>query len=160
MHPGSARLAPSMPNLTTAYLLGALSFFGVAGLNRFYLRKPVTGLIWFLTGGLFLVGAIYDMITMEQQVAEAAARRGLRPVAPPVPALPPDAVVDLETRVLRLAEQHRGRLSVPMVASRLGVTMDDAERQLDDFAAHGHAEVNASDEGVLVYDFPGLRMAS
>lgn len=149
-----------MPNLTVAYLLGALSFFGVAGLNRFYLGKPVTGVIWFLTGGLFFVGAIYDMITMERQVAEVAARRSFPPQVAPRPALAADPVVDLELRVLRLAEHHRGRVTTAIVASQLGIPLADAERKLDDLAAHGHAEIEATDEGIIVYDFPSLRLAS
>jgi hypothetical protein len=153
-----------MPNLTVAYLLGALSFFGVAGLNRFYLGKPVTGVLWFLTGGMFMIGAIYDMITMERQVAEAAARRGLAPapapIAPPRPALPPNPVIDLELRVLRLAEHHQGRLTTPIVASQLGIPLADAERKLDGLAANGHAEIDVTDDGVIVYDFPALRLAS
>ncbi len=35
---------------------------GELGIHRFYVGKVGTGLIWFLTGGLFLIGWILDII--------------------------------------------------------------------------------------------------
>jgi TM2 domain-containing membrane protein YozV len=52
----------------TSYLLCAIGFLGVAGLHRFYLGKPVTGILWLITGGLFGIGTIYDLITLPGQV--------------------------------------------------------------------------------------------
>jgi TM2 domain-containing membrane protein YozV len=52
----------------TSYLLCAIGFLGVAGLHRFYLGKPVTGILWLLTGGLLGIGTIYDLITLPGQV--------------------------------------------------------------------------------------------
>ena len=65
-----------MRNVGTAYLLLAMQFFGVAGLHRFYLGKPITGLLWFFTFGLGGLGTLYDLLTMEEQV-DLANRRGL-----------------------------------------------------------------------------------
>ena len=45
-----------------------LTFLGVFGVHRFYMGKIGTGLIWLLTGGLFLVGWLYDFCTLNQQV--------------------------------------------------------------------------------------------
>jgi TM2 domain-containing membrane protein YozV len=42
----------------------------VFGLHRFYLRKWVTGIVWLLTGGLFLVGWLYDFWTLNGQIDE------------------------------------------------------------------------------------------
>jgi len=53
-----------------AYLLLALSFLGLCGINRFYLGKVGTGILFFLTGGLFGIGLIYDLITTAKQVKE------------------------------------------------------------------------------------------
>ena len=36
--------------------------FGIFGAHRFYAGKIVTGIIWFFTGGLFLIGAIVDFL--------------------------------------------------------------------------------------------------
>lgn len=52
-----------------------LIFLGIFGIHRLYLGKWLTALIWFLTGGLFLIGWLYDCWTLNEQVAEANSRR-------------------------------------------------------------------------------------
>ncbi|MGL5034628.1 MAG: TM2 domain-containing protein [Microcystaceae cyanobacterium] len=61
---------PAGKNLTTAYLLWALGFFGVSGVHRFYLGKPVTGTVWIFTWGLFWVGQFIDVFYIPKMVAE------------------------------------------------------------------------------------------
>ena len=58
---------PSKRNRTVTMILAALplaSFLGIPifGLQRFYAGKWVTGIIWFFTGGVFLIGQIVDII--------------------------------------------------------------------------------------------------
>ena len=47
-----------------------LTFLGIFGIHRFYLGKWITGLIWLCTGGLFLLGLLYDLWTLNEQVDE------------------------------------------------------------------------------------------
>jgi TM2 domain-containing membrane protein YozV len=47
-----------------------LTFLGYFGVHRFYMGKWVTGIIWLCTGGLFLLGYLYDMWTLNEQVSE------------------------------------------------------------------------------------------
>jgi TM2 domain-containing membrane protein YozV len=64
---------------TIGYLLW---LFGFTGSHRFYYGRPVTGtpwfftfgLLWLLTGGLFLVGWLYDFRTLNGQVDETNRR--------------------------------------------------------------------------------------
>lgn len=46
-----------------------LTFLGVFGLHRFYLGKWITAIIWLVTGGLFLLGVLYDYWTLNEQIA-------------------------------------------------------------------------------------------
>jgi len=61
-----------------AYLLWLCSGFGALGLHRFYLGKIFTGLLWMCTGGLGMIGSIYDLITLPGQVREANILREMR----------------------------------------------------------------------------------
>ena len=55
-----------------------LTFLGLFGIHRFYLGKWVTGIIWLLTGGLFLLGYLYDYWTLNEQIDEVNRRSGAR----------------------------------------------------------------------------------
>jgi hypothetical protein len=41
---------------------------GVLGLHKFYLRQPLLGVLYLFTGGLFIVGWLYDLATLTDQV--------------------------------------------------------------------------------------------
>ena len=47
-----------------------LTFVGVFGIHRFYLGKWVTAIVYLLTGGLLLIGVLYDFLTVNGQVDE------------------------------------------------------------------------------------------
>lgn len=56
-------------NYNVAWIL--MTFLGVFGIHRLYLGKWITAIIWFFTGGLFLVGYLYDYWTLNEQIDEA-----------------------------------------------------------------------------------------
>lgn len=47
-----------------------LTFLGIFGVHRMYMGKWITGIVFLLTGGLFLFGYLYDLWTLNNQVAE------------------------------------------------------------------------------------------
>ena len=47
-----------------------LTFLGIFGIHRFYMGKVFTGILYLLTGGLFLVGVLYDLFTLNEQISE------------------------------------------------------------------------------------------
>ena len=51
-----------------------LWLFGFTGAHRFYYGRPVTGIIWFFTAGLFLIGWIVDLFLIPS-MDRAADRR-------------------------------------------------------------------------------------
>jgi TM2 domain-containing membrane protein YozV len=62
------RYAPGPLDYSVGWLL--LTFLGVFGAHRFYMRKWLTGILWLCTGGLFLVGYLYDLLTLNGQIDE------------------------------------------------------------------------------------------
>lgn len=57
-----------------AWLL--LTFLGLLGVHRFYQRKWITGVLYFFTGGLFLLGVLYDFWTLNDQLSVSNRRAG------------------------------------------------------------------------------------
>ena len=54
-------------NYPIAWVL--LTFLGIFGIHRFYQGKFLTGLLYLFTGGLLLIGVIYDYWTLNEQVS-------------------------------------------------------------------------------------------
>ena len=53
---------------TVAWLL--LTFLGIFGVHRMYMGKWLTGILYLITGGLFLIGVLYDFCTLNTQISE------------------------------------------------------------------------------------------
>jgi len=66
-----------MYSVGIAYLFWLFSGFGALGFHRFYLGKILTGLLWMCTGGLGMVGSVYDFLTLPGQVREANIRQAI-----------------------------------------------------------------------------------
>ena len=47
-----------------------LTFFGILGIHRIYMGKWISGILYFFTGGLFLVGYLFDLWTLNEQLSE------------------------------------------------------------------------------------------
>lgn len=54
-------------NYNVAWAL--LTFLGILGIHRFYMGKWLSGILYFFTGGLGLIGIIYDYWTLNDQLA-------------------------------------------------------------------------------------------
>jgi TM2 domain-containing membrane protein YozV len=53
---------------SVAWLL--LTFLGFLGIHRLYLGKWPTALLYLLTGGLLMLGVLYDFLTLNRQISE------------------------------------------------------------------------------------------
>ncbi len=61
------RFAPGPLDYNIAWIL--LVFLGAFGVHRMYMGKWLTGIIYLLTGGVFLLGILYDLWTMNEQLS-------------------------------------------------------------------------------------------
>jgi hypothetical protein len=154
----------------TAYLLWFASFFGVAGLHRLYLGKVGSGILYFLTWGLFGLGTIYDAITMPDQVREARLKARMRRALDDrldeideigferpgrrERSLPTENRESPEHVILRVAKANHGIASPAQVALEGKISTDDAREQLDKLVDKGIGEVRVRKSGSLAYVFP------
>lgn len=66
------RFQPGATDYNITWVL--LWVFGVFGLHRLYQGKIITGILFALTGGLFLIGFVYDVLTLNEQISDDNAR--------------------------------------------------------------------------------------
>jgi hypothetical protein len=134
--------------VSIGYLLTLPSFFGCSGIQRFYLGKYGTGLLYLLTGGLFFLGTLYDLVTMERQVREVnmllgysprdwdggshaqdssiiEARYSIYEEKNPVPQ------ESLEARIVSLAEEAELNQLTLRDLIKAGIELDDAKASLE-----------------------------
>jgi TM2 domain-containing membrane protein YozV len=60
------RFSAGSIDYSVAWLL--LTFLGILGIHRMYLKKWVTGIVYLLTGGLLGFGYLYDFWTLNEQI--------------------------------------------------------------------------------------------
>jgi TM2 domain-containing membrane protein YozV len=60
------RFAPGAKDYNAAWLL--LVFLGMFGAHRMYMGKWLSGFLYFFTGGIFLLGYLYDLWTLNDQL--------------------------------------------------------------------------------------------
>ncbi|WP_313741505.1 TM2 domain-containing protein [Pseudomonas sp.] len=68
-----ARFQPGRIDYNLAWIL--LTFLGLFGVHRLYQGKWISAIVYFFTGGLFLLGVLYDFWTLNRQISELNTRR-------------------------------------------------------------------------------------
>ncbi|MBB5038529.1 NINE protein [Prosthecobacter dejongeii] len=63
-----ARYTSGPYEYSTAWIL--LTFLGIFGVHRFYQGKWISGLLYLISGGGFLIGVVYDFCTLNSQLDE------------------------------------------------------------------------------------------
>lgn len=152
-----------LPDLRHAYLFWLPSLFGIAGLHRFYLGKPFTGILFLATVGLGGLGTIYDALTMPQQVRKARLTMKLDdlleddevPRRTRTPFVGSDRrPPSLEQAILRVAEERHGVVMPSRAALAAGVSPEQARTKLEALAMGGFCEMRVTRDGMIVYLFP------
>jgi hypothetical protein len=122
--PAGSRVVPSKQPVTTkapagvssfkrlwALILSAGSLIGICGLQRFYVGKVGTGILWFLTGGLFGIGQLIDIILI--LVGQFNDRYGLPLV------------------IWHDSEELKGKMPIGPVANQVGAVRQDVAAAKD-----------------------------
>ena len=162
-----------MYNLGIAYLLWLFSGCGALGFHRLYLGKIPTAVLWMLTGGLGMIGSIYDFFTLPGQVREANLRKALYDrfeYQQPIGSAenwryandaqsrviktsekePPERVI------LKLAKENKGILTVSEVALGANISIEEAKNYLETLVSKGFADLRVRKSGSLVYVIPDM----
>ncbi len=145
-----------------AYLFWIPSLFGVAGLQRIYLGKIGSGILYLITGGLFGLGTLYDALTLPEQVRQANLQRRLEGGPSPLEELFLNAdnprqqeIFSLEHVILRTAKKNGGSTTPSEVALEANVTATEAREKLEELVGNGFAEMRVHKRsGNLAYVFP------
>ncbi|MDR0302975.1 MAG: TM2 domain-containing protein [Treponema sp.] len=166
-----------MYSVGIAYLLWLFSGCGALGFHRFYLGKIPTGLLWMFTGGLGMIGSVFDFFTLPGQVREANFRNALYERRSQNPArreerqenwrYGSDAQYNVvngknhekespERVILKLAKESNGILTVSEVALSANITIDESKKILDTLVTKGFAELRVRKSGSLVYVIPDM----
>ena len=151
------------PDIGKAYLFWLPSLFGFAGLHRFYLGHPLSGVLYLITWGLFGLGTLHDAVYMQRLVRRARHEWRFEHLPDEPESLPlherraprrrPDPG-QLELEILALAEQREGVLAPARVALASSVPVEAARRALDKLVESRDAELRVTRDGGLVYAFP------
>jgi hypothetical protein len=160
-----------MKSTGMAYLLAALGLVTpVAGIHRFYLGRPVMGILYLLTWGFFGVGTIIDLFRIPRLVDDENRRLlypgspvGLRalgaavhPLALPPPEAPKERLSP-EQHILRVASEHQGAVTVAMVSVHTGMSLGKSKKELERLRKEEFCTIDVSTEGAKLYVFEGLR---
>jgi predicted transcriptional regulator len=153
-----------------AYLLWLCSGCGALGFHRFYLGKIPTGILWMFTGGLGMVGSVYDFFTLPSQVREANIRNAILEGSLRGNIGGQQSwrqIIDGETHIvhekdnverviLKLAKANKGILTASELALSANISMEEAKKDLDAMVSKGFAELRVRQSGTLVYAIPDL----
>ena len=138
-----------------AYLLWGLWLLGFAGIHRFYLGKPISGLIWFFTWGLFGIGQIFDLLLIPEMVEKKNFSYRARLADVQYPQLPSDVTAnppqsDIHLILKLLSERPEATLADCVLAT--GKNTSKVQALLEQMQRDELIEVgNRKSDGAIVY---------
>ena len=159
------------------FLLWCAWLFGFGGIHRIYLGKYFSGILYLLTWGglgigqfidLFLINGMVEKanwkwqalhgatVTISLEDANARKRRSEHRASPrkTPPPLNPEKLQ--ETQILQLARRFSGKLTPVELASHSNMSLEEADKALEEFVRKGHAEMTVTESGSIVYEFSGF----
>jgi hypothetical protein len=151
-----------------AIVLGILSFIPpFNGLLRFYLKRPVSGVLFTATAGFVWIGNILDIVQIPDLVRDANRRIKRREILRELPDDPTEeeparrlsnrtSEKRVERVVLLSAKRHDGYTTPSEVALEGDISIEEARKTLDYLVSQGFVEMKVSKSGVVAYYLPDL----
>jgi hypothetical protein len=142
-----------------AYLLWLGWPFGLGGLHRFYLGKPISGFFYLITWGFLGIGQIIDLFRMPRLVREENLKllREEASVMGYAPALPAAESPNVRQVLLQAASKNDGKLSITQAVMATGRDFGEVQVILDEMVKSGYVGMDHDPStGHMVYYFPQL----
>jgi hypothetical protein len=142
-----------------AYLLWLGWPFGLAGLHRFYLGRPISGFFYLITWGFLGIGQIIDLFRMPRLVREENLKllREEAAVLGSAGALPAVEGPNMRQLLLQAASKNDGKLSITQAVMVTGRDFGEVQIILDEMVKSGYVGMdNDPSSGHMVYYFPQL----
>lgn len=134
-----------------SYFLGALGWLTpFAGMHRFYLGKPISGIFFLLTWGFAGIGTLIDMIRMPELVDVSNYRLLM------TRRLEVGPITNYERDILNCANRNGGRVTIQRVAMDTNLSLANAKTQLEKLRHEGFCSLDIDVDGADVYFFSGL----
>jgi TM2 domain-containing membrane protein YozV len=160
-----------MNSTSTSYLLWLTWLVGLAGLHRFYNRKPFTGFLWLITWGFFGIGQVIDLFLIPGMVDEHNDKLRLKRTLDRLDPLPQSGIelilprdktaatklLDRQSttnsntaplsqhqimmQLLKAAAERGGRLSVTQGVLDTGLGFEQVEATLKDMVKTGYVAI-------------------
>ncbi|ACY17426.1 TM2 domain-containing protein [Haliangium ochraceum] len=165
-------------NKGLAFVLWLSCLFGLCGVHRFYLGRPVSGILYLLTFGFFGIGQLVDLFLLPSMVDEENTKRAalkalaekralhagprygqLPAMLPPAPQEAAPTPEKVRIKLVQAAAKYGGKLSVTQGVMATGKSFEEVENILDTMVRSGYVDVtNDENTGVVVYDFGQLQL--
>jgi len=151
------------------YGTGVLYFFtfGLLGIGQLIDLFRIPGMVehenlkWQLRQGatvnINIQGQAGQQISVDRQYpSQASQPLREQPLRREVQPPPLDPEKTLENTILKLARKFRGQLTPLELAANSSLSLEEADKSLENFVRKGYANMKVTDEGTIIYEFPGF----
>ena len=136
----------TMKRKGTAYILWCCSFLGLCGIHRFYLGKPVSGLVYLTTFGLFGFGQLFDLLSIPDIVDNKNLRETL--LSPPPSR---SQLQRLDIAILKLCRDRNGATLSDCVLDT-SATPQEVKQVIHELCVHELLSIdNRESDGAVIY---------
>ncbi|MBN4077343.1 TM2 domain-containing protein [Sulfobacillus acidophilus] len=145
-----------MKNLIVSYALAVIGLFGPAGIHRFYLGKPISGIFYLLTWGFLGIGTVIDLIRMPNMVEEENLKKLMYLNLAKNSVNPKFNLSTPEKDILKIAYKNDGVVTPQMVTLSSSMSLREAKKELELLKISQYCNKDIAEDGAELYYFHGL----